>query len=483
VQQIPTPEIQEAIVAKEASKSLSIPEGPINPDAEPETLFRVLRDVIETKNFEEFGPWFEGVIKTRELWLDLGLLAGSILFAWVTAHLLKKAYGAGKLPTFQKLTAKFQAQQRIFLFRLILVPTIWIVLAVANAMGLDCPVLRTFGLIATLFVFIHLPTRFFKWRLWMRIITTTLFVFAALHILGLLDDVSIFLDAQSVKLGSVRISILDIIKGFFAMVLCFWLAGIFAKIAGKRIAGVTEIAPRMQVLLSKLMSVGLYVLAVMLTLGVMGVDLAALTVFGGALALGLGFGLQKVVSNLVSGIILLLDKSIEPGDVVEIGDTYGWVNALNLRYASVITRDNKEHLIPNEDLITQPVINWSFSSELVRVRAPIGISYDSDVRLAIKLAKEAAAKIDRVVEQPAPVCNLLGFGDSTVDLELRFWINDPTNGVGNIRSQVLLEVWDSFKDSGVQFPFPQRDINFNEQQLEKIERLLGGRKSESKHEV
>ena len=177
MQQIPTPEIQEAIVAEEASKALPIPEGPINPDAEPETLFRVLRDVIETKNFEEFGPWFEGVIKTRELWLDLGLLAGSILFAWVTAHLLKKAYGAGKLPTFQKLTAKFQAQQKIFLFRLILVPTIWIVLAVANAMGLDCPVLRTFGLIATLFVFIHLPTRFFKWRLWMRIITTTLFVF------------------------------------------------------------------------------------------------------------------------------------------------------------------------------------------------------------------------------------------------------------------------------------------------------------------
>ncbi len=449
----------------EAEVPSVIDEGPITPDAEPENVFRLIRNVFETRSLDEVGPWLKGLVQSHHFWGDIGLLTGAMLFAWLTAHLLRKAYARGKMPTLMKLFSRFRTDRKVYIFRLVLVPTLWVVLGIANGLGWECPIMRTFGLIATLFVFFHLPSKLFRWRLWMRIVATTMFVFAGLHIVGLLDDVTTFLEAQSIKLGTVDISVLDIIKGFISMVLFFWLAGVFSRMTGKRLSSVTEIAPRMQVLLTKMVSVMLYIFAGLLTMGVMGIDIAVLTVFGGALGLGLGFGLQKVVSNLVSGVILLLDKSIEPGDVIEIEGTYGWINALNLRYASVITRDNKEHLIPNEDLITQPVINWSFSSELVRVRAPIGISYDSDVRLAMRLAREAAAKMNRVVEQPAPVCNLLGFGDSAVDLELRFWIEDPTNGVGNIRSLVLLEVWDSFKEAGIQFPFPQRDIHIKTEAL------------------
>jgi len=161
---------------------------------------------------------------------------------------------------------------------------------------------------------------------------------------------------------------------------------------------------------------------------------------------------------LVSGLILLIDRSIKPGDVIEIEGTYGWINSLRARYASVITRDGKEHLIPNEDLITNRVINWSFSDRNVRVRVPVGISYDSNPRLAIELCLQAAKSTSRTLMDPEPKCLLTGFGDNSIDLELRFWIDDPSNGVGNVRSAVLLSIWDKFNENNIEIPYPQRDV-------------------------
>jgi small-conductance mechanosensitive channel len=154
-----------------------------------------------------------------------------------------------------------------------------------------------------------------------------------------------------------------------------------------------------------------------------------------------------------------MDKSIKPGDVISLGTTFGWINYLGLRYTSVITRDGIEHLIPNEELITQRVENWSFSDNLVRLRAPIGISYDSDVRLAMKLCTEAAEIVPRVELTPEPRVQLMGFGDSSVNLELRIWIDDPQQGRANILSEVLLNVWDKFHEHGITIPFPQRDLH------------------------
>ena len=166
-----------------------------------------------------------------------------------------------------------------------------------------------------------------------------------------------------------------------------------------------------------------------------------------------------MVSNLLSGFILLTDRSIKPGDVIEIEGTYGWINNLRARYVSVITRDGTEHLIPNEDLITQRVINWSHTNDLVRLKMPIGISYKSDVHKAIELVVNTAKTVNRVLADPAPICHLIGFGDSSVNLELRIWINDPVNGVVNVKSQVLLKVWDAFHEDGIQIPYPQRDLH------------------------
>jgi len=177
------------------------------------------------------------------------------------------------------------------------------------------------------------------------------------------------------------------------------------------------------------------------------------------IGIGIGLGLQKSIANLFSGLVLLLDKSIKPGDVIAIGDTYGWVDSLNARYVSVYTRDGIEHLIPNEQLITQEVQNWTHTNRLIRLRLPIGVHYESDVRRAIDLCVESATEVERVIDKPAPVCLLNGFGDNSVDLELRFWIGDPQKGTSNVKSKILMNVWDKFKENKIEIPYPQRDLH------------------------
>ena len=195
-----------------------------------------------------------------------------------------------------------------------------------------------------------------------------------------------------------------------------------------------------------------------IALAATGIDLTAITVFSGAVGVGIGFGLQKVVSNFISGIIILLDKSIKPGDTISLGDTFGSIRDLRSRFVSVITRDGREYLIPNEDLITNQVINWSFSSDYVRIDVEFGTSYDSDPHEVSRIAIETAKAVPRVSTHTAPVCWLTGFGASSLDFKLRFWIADPGNGLTNVRGQILLGLWDAFKSAGIGIPFPHREI-------------------------
>ena len=190
-----------------------------------------------------------------------------------------------------------------------------------------------------------------------------------------------------------------------------------------------------------------------------GLDLTGLAFLYGIIGVGLGFGLQTVVSNLVSGVIILLDKSIKPGDVIAVGDSFGWVNKIGVRAVSVLTREGKEHLIPNEDLMTREVENWSYSNPNVRISIPVGVSYNTDMDQAIELMKQACEDIPRVLSHPKPVCWMLGFGDSSVDFEIRCWIKDPQSGVGNFRAAILKRVWDLFKEHEIEIPFPQRDVH------------------------
>jgi small-conductance mechanosensitive channel len=267
------------------------------------------------------------------------------------------------------------------------------------------------------------------------------------------------LDSWAVQIGQLRLSPLTVVKVGLSLWFALWLANGIAGMVERRMARSQGSSATTRVLVSKLTRIALVTLAILVALSAVGIDLTALAVFSGALGVGLGFGLQKIFSNLVSGLILLMDRSIKPGDVISLGPTYGWVNHLGLRYTSVITRDAIEHLIPNEELIVQRVENWSFSDSLVRLRVPVGISYDSDVRLAMKLCLESAKQIARVQKDPEPRINVTGFGDSSVNLELRIWINDPQQGRGSVISDVLLVIWDLFHEHGIEIPFPQRDLH------------------------
>ncbi len=288
-----------------------------------------------------------------------------------------------------------------------------------------------------------------------RVFAIVVWVFVAASILGVADDVAAMLD--SIGIGG--ISVLIVLQAVFFIGALLWLAFGAGNFLDRRIQGVEELTPSLRVLLGKILRIALIVLAVMVGMQTLNINLTALTVLSGAVGVGIGFGLQKVVSNFISGIIILLDQSIKPGDTIELGQTFGWIRELRARFVSVVTRDGREYLIPNEDFITTQVINWSFTDKFVRLDVPFGVSYDSDPHEVIRLAIEAAASVDRVdSEQKKPVCWMTEFGESSLNFKLRFWIDDPQKGLTNIRGKVLLALWDTLKENGISIPYPHREV-------------------------
>lgn len=280
----------------------------------------------------------------------------------------------------------------------------------------------------------------------------------ALRITNLTGTTKSLLEAAAFTIGDVTISLWLILQAIFVVSLLSIGARFLSRTSSEQIKRNQDMSPSMQVLLIKILQILLYSAAFSLGLKAVGFDLTGLAVLSGAIGVGLGFGLQKVVSNLVSGFIILLDKSIKPGDVISLGDTFGWINSLGARYVSITTRDGREYLVPNEDLITGQVVNWSHSNDYVRLDIRFGTSYGDDPHLVRKLAIDAAKSVDRVLSLKMPVCHITGFGDNSVDYILRFWIKDPTGGLTNIRGNVYLALWDSFQANDISIPFPQREV-------------------------
>ena len=287
----------------------------------------------------------------------------------------------------------------------------------------------------------------------------TAWLYVAALILGLTDDVAMLLDTAGFSLGGFRLSLLTALQAALLLGVALWGSFALGNFLDGRIQTIEELTPSLRVLLGKVSRISLIFLAVIVAVSALGIDLTALTVLSGAIGVGIGFGLQKVVSNFISGIIILLDESIKPGDTISLGDTFGWIRELRARFVSVVTRDGREFLIPNEDFITREVINWSFSDKFVRLDVDFGVSYESDPHEVMRLAIEAAGGVDRVDnKRTPPVCWMTAFGDSSIDFKLRFWIDDPQSGLTNIRGKVLLALWDKFKEHGINIPFPHREV-------------------------
>jgi len=405
--------------------------------------------------------WFLTELFVFSTLIQLCVIALGLFLAFIVSRPLHNRLNTylGRLQRSERTLRMFSGVLRSLIFPALAAIFLSIGFAIAGALGWPYLLLTTAVNLLVVWIIIRVTSRVIENETVARLIAFAAFAIATLNILDLLQPTILLLDSFGLRIGGVHLSLLEVLKGAVQLAVLLWVAMTASRIAEQRIQHVNSLTPSIQVLFGKLLRTTLIAIAFVIALGSIGIDLTAFAVFTGAVGVGVGFGLQKLVSNLISGVILLLDRSIKPGDIIEVGETFGWVSALNARYASVTTRDGKEWLIPNEDLITQRVTNWSFSDRKLRLLMPFGISYDSDVRQAMTLAVDSAKDVSRVLRSPEPVCRLMGFGESSVDLELRIWITDPANGVVNVRSEVLLKMWDLFHANGIKIPFAQRDLH------------------------
>jgi small-conductance mechanosensitive channel len=277
--------------------------------------------------------------------------------------------------------------------------------------------------------------------------------------LGGLDPLITGLDRAAFRFGKARVSLLDLFNFALIAALLFGLTRVVIRVLNRSIGNVHAFDLSQRVLFQKLAGIAVVAVAFFIGIDLLGIDLTALAVFSGAFGLAVGFGLQKTFGNLIAGLILLMDRSIKPGDVIVVGDTFGWVNKIGVRYVSVITRDGKEHLIPNETLMTEPVENWSYTNKNVRLHVKLAVAHDCDVRLAQRLMIQATEAHPRILADPKPVCWITAFTLSSIEHEIRIWIDDPEQGVTNVQGEVLLRIWELFREHGVELPRTQQDVH------------------------
>lgn len=423
----------------------------------------------------EVQSWSVTNIFTFVTLLQLVLIVGILAAASVLAGKLA-VWIDGKAQLWHErglslIASRIHLTSREITFLLLSPLLLWISVAAATSAGWPVIIPNVAASLVTAWAVIRLGSSLIKSYFWSRTLAILMWSIAALNIVGWLDTAIRILGNAVITIGNFRLSLLNLIEGAVLLAVLLWLAGLASE-GMERMLGRSNLTPAQKVLFHKISKILLISIAVLIGLNTVGIDLTALAVFSGALGIGIGFGLQKVFANLMSGFILLMDKSIKPGDVIAVGDTYGWVNRLGARYVSILTRDGKEHLIPNEILITEAVENWTYSDDKIRIHVPIGVSYNADVPKVRQLMIEIAENLPRVLEYPHPVCLVKGFGESSVDLELRVWIADAVNGIANVRSMIYEEAWKVFKENNIEIPYPQRDLNLNMAQMKDLLRMI-----------
>ncbi len=304
---------------------------------------------------------------------------------------------------------------------------------------------------------------------WQNVVVTVLWLSIGLQLVGWLGILARALDAIALLPGRAQFSLWALLKGLVVITCFVLLSSLIARTVERRVMTLRDVALSTRIGISKFSFVILLSIGVLLGINATGVDVTALTLPLGAIGIGLGFGLQAIASNFVSGFVLLMDKSIKPGDVISFTgqsgtstENFGWVQELRGRYVVVRDRDGIETLVPNQNLITNPVINWSYSDRKIRLKLPVRVSYRDDPELALAVLIQASSGHPRVLRDPMPVARLMQFSDHGMDLELRFWIADPEDGVNNVRSDVNRRIWRLFKDNGITIPVAQREVFLHE---------------------
>ncbi|KAF0836197.1 mechanosensitive ion channel-like protein [Methylovorus glucosotrophus] len=289
-------------------------------------------------------------------------------------------------------------------------------------------------------------------------ISSTVWLVLALHVSGILPEILHTLEDVSFNIGKSKMNLLLLIQGLLTVLITLFIALWLSRWLENRLMRAQQINMNVRVVLSKLIRIGLSFIAILMALSAVGLDITLLSVFGGALGVGLGFGLQKIASNYVSGFIILLDRSMHMGDVITVDAHYGVVSEMRSRYMVLRKLDGTQVVIPNETLITSAVINHSYSERKAQVKMPLQVSYESPLERAMEIMQHAAMAQDRVMQDPLPDVKIAGFGESGIDLTLTFWIPDPEEGSGRLQSDIYLDIWRAFQKNSISIPYPQREV-------------------------
>ena len=424
-----------------------------------------LKDVNWVELQGKWLEWFTVNILTFDFFAQFILISGAFIIAFFLTCTVKTRLN----DLINKLTIPYKLTE--FLYNIVrgmmpLLAMVFIFIGTkiigATGLGFSISFASAISKLLLAWIFIRLVSQVIEQRFARNIISFTVLGLLTLSVFGVLDQTMATLDSIGFSIGEFRLSALSVAKGVLGIFVLMYAALFLANLTDRKIQTVKSLNPSSRVLISKIARVFLVVTALLIGITSAGIDLSLFAVFSGAVGLGVGFGLQKVISNLFSGTLLLMDQSIKPGDIIEMDGTFGWVNHMGARYTELVTRDNKSYLVPNEEFITTQVINWSHGNTLVRVETTFGVHYNSNPHDVKRLSVEAAAKVARVVDSPAPMCHLVEFGDSSLNFVLRYWIKDAEKGLTNTKGDVMLALWDALKENNIEIPYPHREVFMHE---------------------
>ncbi len=427
-----------------------------------------------TEIAQRIGAFFD-ILTTRNVLIEIGAVALCLLVGWFIGAAMRERYRRRRIKTPTGLTWSYFATQGSVVATPALAALGLVILArsLLYASRYDISILDAAERLIGAFIAVRIAVLLFTASLgnkswmqhWENRVTLFIWLAIAAEYLGWLDPIISTLDSIGMAAGKSRITLWSVLKLLFTLTLFVLAAAWISRWVERRIKKLNNLAPSTRIGIAKFANAFLIGLSILLGLNAAGVDLTALTVLTGAIGLGLGFGLQSIAANFVSGFVLLMDRSIKPGDVISLSgqsgtstENFGWVQELRGRYVVVRDRDGVEMLVPNQQLISNAVINWSYTDPRIRLKLPIRVSYRDDPELALGILLTACEGQARVLREPAPVSRLMHFSDSGIELELRFWISDPQDGVNNVRSEVNRAIWRLFKEHKITIPVAQREM-------------------------
>jgi small-conductance mechanosensitive channel len=415
--------------------------------------------------FTSLGHWVSVNILHPHGLLQVAVAGLTYFLAWLLARRIGRFLESQSLPSAPHSHFRLNPAHFVLVTQFVLwLFTLWFFQVLFDKLKLSTGALRVTIDLGLALLAIRFAALYIKNRFWVHTFYIACALVIALRIFGLWDATVNLLESMTIDLGAISFSLWGVIKAV-AVFIVLWAAGSVAnRFFAHWLSGSTHLTYSDRVLVQRAFNGTMATMVVLVTLHAAGIHMAAIAFTGGVIGIAIGMGLQKLGSNFVSGILLLLRKPIRQGDVIMLKDAFsgasrGWVTRIGMNYVRVATRDGTEHLVPNETFITRQIENLSYSDNRVRLRIPFGIAYKSDLKKAMTLALEAARSTDRVLKAPDPACLVTSFGDSNVGFEVRVWIEDPRQGLAQVRSNILLAIWDSFHDNGIEFAFPQRDVH------------------------